>query len=108
MKYVYIAGPYTKDDPVINTANVIRAADELASHGYYPYVPHLTLFWHLIYPHDIRFWYDLDIAWLKKCDCLLRLPGESSGADNEVRIAKNLGMPIYYSIEELIENKRTE
>jgi hypothetical protein len=103
MKYVYIAGPYTHDDPVVNTANVIHAADKLASCGYYPYVPHLTLFWHLIHPHDIKFWYALDLAWLKKCDCLLRLPGESSGADNEVTIALLRKIKVYWSIEELID-----
>jgi hypothetical protein len=44
------------------------------------------------------------MAWLAKCDCLLRLPGESKGADNEVFWAKKLGMPVYYSIQEAIDN----
>jgi len=33
----------------------------------------------------------------------LRLPGKSDGADKEVELAKTLGKPIFYSIEELTE-----
>lgn len=38
---------------------------------------------------------------LQHCDGVLRLPGESSGADNDVRIARQLGIPVYRSIDEL-------
>jgi len=101
MKYIYIAAPYSKDDPVINTANAIKVADMLIEKGYIPFVPHLTLFWHLLYPHEIQYWYDYDMAWLQKCDGLLRLSGESIGADREVRYAKMLKISIYPSIEEI-------
>jgi hypothetical protein len=32
---------------------------------------------------------------LQHCDAVLRLPGESAGADNDVRIAIELGLPVY-------------
>lgn len=96
--YVYIAGPYTHPDPVVNTAEAIRVADKLAVFGFVPFCPHLTLFWHFLRPHEIDFWYQLDLAWLEKCDCVLRLPGESKGADFEIEIAKQLGIPIYYDL----------
>jgi hypothetical protein len=108
MRYIYIAGPYSKGDPVINTANAIRAADHLASYGIIPFVPHLTLFWHLLSPHEIEFWYNYDIAWLSKCDGLLRLSGESPGADNEVRIAEEKGIKIYYTMSDLIDARMYE
>ena len=57
MKYIYIAAPYSKDDPVVNTANAIEVADKLKNRGYFPFVPHLTMFWHLLKPHDIEYWY---------------------------------------------------
>jgi hypothetical protein len=104
MKYIYIAGPYSKGDPVINTGEAIKAGNLLAGIGYIPFIPHLTLFWHLIYPQEIEFWYEYDMAWLKKCDGLLRLPGESQGADREVATARIFGMPIYYSIQEVIDD----
>lgn len=103
-KYIYIAGPYSKDDPVVNTAKAIEAGNILAEKGYIPFIPHLTLFWHLVYPHQIEFWYMQDMAWMAKCDSLLRIPGESPGADIEVHWAKKLGMPIYYSVEEALED----
>jgi hypothetical protein len=105
MSYIYIAGPYSKGDPVKNTADVIRTADYLAMRGHKPYVPHLTLFWHFMIQHDIQFWYDLDLAWLGKCDCLLRLPGESSGADKEIEFAEHYKMPVYHSIAECLDGE---
>ncbi len=38
---------------------------------------------------------------LQHCDAVLRLPGESTGADNDVRIASELGIPVYTSIEQI-------
>ncbi|MBU2177768.1 MAG: DUF4406 domain-containing protein [Gammaproteobacteria bacterium] len=105
MKYVYIAAPYTKGDVVINIRNVLEAAEALCDLGYVPFVPHLTHLWHLAIPHEINFWYQYDLDWLKKCDCLLRLEGESLGADNEITLATLLRIPIYYSIKELVEHE---
>ena len=102
-KCIYVAGPYTKGDVVLNVRNAILAADKLAQVGYVPFVPHLSHFWHLLCPRPIEFWYQYDLAWLELCDCLLRLPGESVGADLEVRRAKDLGIPIYWSLEEALE-----
>ena len=38
---------------------------------------------------------------LEKCDAVLRLEGESKGADNDVRIAKERGLNIYYRLEDI-------
>lgn len=42
---------------------------------------------------------------LEKCDAVLRLDGASTGADNDVRIAKELGLAVYYSLDEIPPNK---
>jgi hypothetical protein len=42
---------------------------------------------------------------LEKCDAVLRLDGASTGADNDVRIAKELGLPVYYGLDEIPPNK---
>ena len=39
------------------------------------------------------------------CDAVLRLPGESKGADNEVRVAKANKIPVFYSIDALTQYK---
>lgn len=38
---------------------------------------------------------------IEHCDAILRLPGESKGADNDVRLAHERGIPVYYSIDEV-------
>ncbi|WP_052282019.1 NUDIX hydrolase [Kluyvera genomosp. 1] len=35
---------------------------------------------------------------LTRCDAVLRLEGASNGADNDVRIAGELGLAVYYSL----------
>lgn len=97
-KYIYIAGPYTKGDVVINTRNAIMAGNEIADAGHFPFIPHLTMFWHIVCPQEYKFWLDQDIGWLLKCDYLVRLPGESSGADGEMIVAKNNGIPVFFNV----------
>jgi hypothetical protein len=38
---------------------------------------------------------------LEHCDAVLRLPGESRGADNDVAIARRRGLPVYTHIDEI-------
>jgi hypothetical protein len=38
---------------------------------------------------------------LAHCDAVLRLPGESSGADADVAIARRLGLPVYSDVSEI-------
>jgi uncharacterized protein DUF4406 len=96
---IYVAGPYTKGDVAINVRNAIEAGNALLKAGHAPYIPHLTHFWHLVYPGPYEQWLALDLHWVRQCDALLRLPGESSGADGEVAEAKRLGLPVYYAVE---------
>lgn len=38
---------------------------------------------------------------LSKCDAVLRLEGESKGADQDVKIARERGLKIYYRLEDI-------
>ena len=96
---VYIAAPYTNGDTVRNVRRVIDFADSLVNCGLVPFVPHLTHFWHFVHPHGVEFWYKYDLEWLQNCDVLIRLSGESKGADTEVEVAKALGIPVVYSFD---------
>lgn len=96
---IYVAGPYTKGDVAMNVRTAIFEGDHIARLGHYPFIPHLSHFWHLVLPHDdIDFWYKQDNEWLKACDAIYRFKGESHGADAEVKLAKSLGLIIYESI----------
>lgn len=38
---------------------------------------------------------------LQLWDAVLRLPGDSKGADNDVRIATERGIPVYFRLEDV-------
>jgi hypothetical protein len=87
---------------VLNVRKAIEVGEEIAKRGHVPFIPHLTMLWHILYPHtDIEFWYNYDNEWLKSCDALFRIPGESTGAEDEVRLARRLGFPIYHDLVDL-------
>lgn len=95
---VYIAGPYTQGDPVLNVRAAIQAAEEVLAAGHSPYVPHLTMLWHLVAPHPVADWYAHDLDWLAVCDVVLRLDGESAGADAEEQAAREARIPVVYKV----------
>jgi hypothetical protein len=101
-KYIYVAGSYSGGDTILNVRNAILAGEELFKRGFVPYVPHLLAFWHFLAPHEYHFWLDYDLAWLEKCEAVLRLSGVSDGADLEEKYAIERGIPVYYSIDELL------
>src|SRR5580693_1616163 len=92
---VYIASPYTKGDVAINVKAQLDAVDTLMSLGYYPFAPLYSHFQHMAHPRPYKDWIEADLVWVSVCDAMLRLPGESSGADNEVKVAKELGIPVF-------------
>jgi hypothetical protein len=86
-----------------NMGQAISAADWLMTLGHAPYLPHLTLFWNLISNHTWEEWLQLDEKWLAVCDCLVRLPGESKGADREVAFCQKNNIPVYLGMEALMD-----
>jgi len=99
---VYIASPYTIGDKLQNVERQMEAANTLINLGFAVYVPLLNHFVEEKYPQPYQTWLDMDLEYLTVNDCLLRLPGESEGADIEVAKMKQLGKPVFYDIESLI------
>lgn len=98
---IYIASPYTLGDVAVNVRKAIEVADQIIELGHTPFIPHLSHFQHLLFPRPYEDWIRLDNEWIKCCDVLLRLEGESKGADQEVELAKSLGLKIIYNINEI-------
>lgn len=99
---VFICGPYWHDDPCIRLAHVFRAkaaTAELVKKGYAVYCPHLM---HYVPQDGITeaMWRRQNIAWLFICDAVLRLPGASEGADDEVNQANERFMRVEYSLDD--------
>lgn len=100
---VYIAGPYTSPDPIQNTHRAIIVAARVLDIGAVPFIPHLSMLWHLVEPRPVDFWYAYDLELLARCDAVFRIPGPSVGADAEVIEAKRLGIPVVYGMDELAD-----
>lgn len=96
-KIIYVSAPYT-NDPEKNVRRALEAADILCELGYIPFIPHLYHYWHSLSPKSYEQWMELGGAFLERCDVILRLDGESVGADEEVEYALALGKPVYYGI----------
>lgn len=47
---VYIAGPYSHPDPVLNVREACLVADQIVTMGAAVIVPHLSMLWHTISP----------------------------------------------------------
>lgn len=113
--WVLIAGPYrsgTGDDPRLMAANLARleeAAWPLFRAGHVPLIgewvalpvlrsasavgPLDPLAEQVMYPTAQRL--------LARCDAVLRLPGASTGADQDVAIAQERGIPVFHSLDEV-------
>ncbi len=112
---ILIAGPYrfgTGDDPALLAANLARleaAAWPIFQAGHVPMIgewvalPVLRgagatsvndpIAGQVLYPAAERL--------LAHCDAVLRLPGESRGADQDVAIARQRGIPVYERLEQI-------
>lgn len=101
MMVVYVAGPISRGNMDENIRKAIHMADLLANSGFSPIIPQLSFFWQLLRPREYESWMEMDFALIKKCDALLRIPGESKGADREVQYAMSLPIPVVYNINDL-------
>jgi|GEM_PF-1130927 len=93
--HIYIAGPYTKGDTARNIRVMLDAAQWVVDIGAHPFVPLLSHFWEMVHPNPYEVWMRWCLSWVRRCDAVLRLPGESSGADREVALAEELGIPVF-------------
>jgi hypothetical protein len=112
---ILIAGPYrggTGDDPERMAANLRRLEEvswPLFAAGHIPMIGEWVALpvwrsaggsrvgdarWNEVqYPTAARL--------IERCDAVLRLPGESTGADNDVRLARARGIPVFFGVEEV-------
>ncbi len=98
---IFVSGPYTLGDVAVNVRRAMDWADILIDRGYVPYVPHLSHFMHINNPRTYEEWIRIDNAWLLICDGVLRIQGESAGADNETFLAVKNGIPVFQSVTEM-------
>jgi hypothetical protein len=49
--------------------------------------------------------YPIAHALLERCDAVFRIKGDSKGADNDVKLAMEKGLKIYYKIEDVPDQR---
>jgi hypothetical protein len=111
---ILIAGPYrsgTDDDPALMAANLAaleEAAWPVFRAGHVPVIgewvalPVLRSAGASIdHPLADQVLYPTAERLLAHCDAVLRLPGRSTGADRDVAIARERGLPVYHRIEDV-------
>jgi nucleoside 2-deoxyribosyltransferase len=103
---VYVAGPVSLGNWMENLRNALDAGELIARAGFLPLVPHTNMMWEFAHPgKPYQFWlYRMTLPWIKACDYLVRITGESSGSDREVEFADKHGIPVYYSVDEFIKD----
>lgn len=118
-KRVYLAGPISKGDLTENVNQATEAFVQLAKAGLAPFCPQWS-----VYSKPCKAkgsgvqclgtqngnsemvhsdWLGVDIPWVEVSDVVLRLSGESIGADAEVAHAKKSSIPVFESVAEVIE-----
>lgn len=103
-KFVYVAGPYSDENPDqvwLNVQRAEQAGKALMLKGHFPFIPH-TMTNGLGGDADLDYedFLRLGLAWVKRCDWFLYL-GPSPGADRELAEAQSQGMPVFYSVDEV-------
>jgi hypothetical protein len=108
MKRIYVAGPITRGDQFLNVRAAVLVAEQLRSLGFAPFVPHISALWHIIAPVSYEDWLAYDFSWIDVCDGLLRIPGDSPGADREWEYAQSINKPTFIDIDSLLEHFKQE
>ncbi|MDF2507742.1 MAG: hydrolase [Microbacterium sp.] len=109
---ILIAGPYrsgTNGDPDLIAQNLARleeASGPIFRLGHVPMIGEWVAL-PILRTLDSAEAGDGDVMYetahrlLQHCDAVLRLPGESSGADKDVEIAQERGLPVYRTLAEI-------
>lgn len=112
---ILIAGPYrsgTGDDPAKMASNLKKLEEPsyaLFRAGHVPMIGEWVALpvWNAAGGKEIgdalheEIFYPVAHRLLAICDGVLRLEGASKGADNDVRIARERGIPVWFSLEDV-------
>ncbi|MGX6606148.1 DUF4406 domain-containing protein [Micromonosporaceae bacterium Da 78-11] len=112
---ILIAGPYrsgTSDDPALMLRNLERlqeAAWPIFAAGHIPMIGEWVALPVLasagasgpLDPMAAQVMYPTAERLLQHCSAVLRLPGESTGADRDVALAQERGLPVYHRLQDI-------
>lgn len=108
MRRIYIAGKLNADacGYLKNCHDMIKVANEVRKLGHAVFVPCFDLLAGIVDGKmEYRDYADNNMAWLEASDAVLVLPNSenSKGTQAEIARARELGIPIFESLEELTD-----
>ena len=109
MRCIYVAGAYSADDAISVFTNMrrgIHLAIEVLNAGFAPFVPWFDYHFSLLEHIPLYKYYEYSMSWLEKSDGVIVQPigsRKSIGTQRELDKAKELGIPIFKSIEQMKE-----
>ena len=100
IKWVYIAGRMTNgtgegfDLKAIHRAMAMHC--KLVQRGYVSVCPQLSMFCAFAFPGAVSYeeWLRMDMEFIEGCDVVVRMDGESKGADRECKWAHDLEIEV--------------
>jgi hypothetical protein len=112
---ILVAGPYrsgTNDDPTLIARNLDRlekAAFEVYAAGHIPLIGEWAALPIAKQAGSVEvgdaiaesYLYPVAQRLLRRCDAVFRIEGASKGADEDVRVARTRGLPVYTTVEEI-------
>ena len=99
---VFLSGPFS-DEPMARTLDAADLQHWLIDKGYVVFCPHTSFFWlDQIRPRRYEEWMRQCLAFIQKCDIVVRMPGVSPGSDRECAAAAEAGIPVLHGREGVI------
>jgi hypothetical protein len=114
VKRVYVAGAYSDKNVLGVFSNMnkgMRMSTEVLLAGYAPYCPWLDFHFYLMLREDesvnLDTIYAYSMAWLEASAAVLVVPGyeKSKGTLAEIKRARQMNIPVYYSLESLMAHE---
>jgi hypothetical protein len=97
-----VSGPITKGDRQHNFNQAADAQKALMAAGFAVLNPMLSMAMPGAFDIPHEEWIANDLPWVTAADAVLRLPGESQGADIECDHARCHGIPVFCTIDGLV------
>nr|WP_294942043.1 DUF4406 domain-containing protein [uncultured Mucilaginibacter sp.] len=115
---ILIAGPYrsgTNDDPTLMAQNLQRMEEPALALFRAGHIPIIGEWFALPllkqagskYPGDEIYEeisYPIAHRLITRCDAILRIEGASKGADGDVAYAENMGLKVFYSLDDVLKH----
>lgn len=95
---VYISGPITKGNRTSNFAQACHAQKTLMAAGFAVLNPMLSMMHPDAWNIDHETWVANDLPWVACADVVLRLPGESDGAERECEFARHNNIAVIHTV----------